>query len=125
MNGINFGLLAAALAALVGAGVAIYRSRPQKDLDKKTAKKIEQEIDNLEIKTKREVADYDRSRTIRLIRLEKYIGEDIQYHHEDRIYHLEMRDLLETARTAGFLPADVVIAEPPVPPELPKVDDDD
>jgi hypothetical protein len=117
VNWTNVGLIAAALAALVGAGVAIYRSRPQKDLDAKTAKKIE-------VETKREVWDLDRDRTIRLIRLERYIGEDIEYHHKDRLYHLQMRDLLEIAKTEGFLPVDTVIPEPPVPPELPKFDDD-
>ena len=117
MNWTNLGLIAAVVTALVGAAVAVYRSGPQKELDKKTLEKIE-------VETKREVWAFDRNRTIRLMRCEKYIAEDIEYHHKDRLYHLQLRDLLEIARGEGFLPADTVIPEPPVPPELPQFDDD-
>jgi hypothetical protein len=117
VNWTNLGLIAAVITALIGAAVAIYRARPQKDLDTKTAQQIE-------IAAKREAWAFDRDRTIRLLRTEKYILEDIEYHHADLIYHLKLRDLLEVARTAGFLPADVVIPVPPVPPALPKFDDD-
>jgi hypothetical protein len=118
VNWTNLGLITAAIAALAGAAVAIYRSRPQRDLDTNTARKIELEI-------KRESAAYDRRRTIRLLRLEKYVDQDIVYHREDRTYHLQLRELLEIAKKEGFLPRDTVIPEPPVPPELPRVDDDD
>ena len=107
MNWTNLGLIAAVVTALVGAAVAVYRSGPQKDLDTSTKKKIEIEI-------KREADALDRRRTIRLLRLEKYVDQDIQYHRQ-------VKNLLEHAKAAGFLPSDTVIPEPP---DLPQVDVD-
>ena len=89
-------------SALAVAGVALYRARPQKDLDANTAKKIE-----LEIREKTEALD--RRRTLRLLRLERYVDEDIQFHRD-------MRDLIAELQDAGLIPANHKL---PVPPELP------
>lgn len=101
----NASLIAGIVASLVIAAVALYRARPQKDLDENTAKKIELEI-------REKTAELDRRRTLRLLRLEKYVDEDIQFHRE-------MRDLIAELRDAGLIPKDRALPVPPVLPEMP------
>ncbi|WP_374159067.1 hypothetical protein ACEWX3_07545 [Mycobacterium sp. G7A2] len=104
----NVALICGIVVALMTAIVALYRARPQRALDQATKEKIDEEVKRLQ-------SAHDHRRTIRLLRLERYIDRDIQYHRE-------IAELLEVAQEEGLLPQHVRI---PSPPELPPYDEDD
>ena len=117
MSAANLAYLAGIVTALFVAAVALYRARPQKELDVATSRKIDAEI-------RRETAEYDRRRTRRLLRLEAYVDENIIYQREDATYHREVTDLFTELRTAGLLPAERKIPNPPTPPKPPPIPED-
>lgn len=135
----NASLIGGIIGALVVAGVALYRARPQRNLDAATTRKIEVEI-------ARETATLDSRRALRVLRLEKYVDDDIEYHRRNNAYQHGLIDyqnelttyqhrlnnILERAIRDGRLPWDRVLPvppkppllEPPEPPQLPRLPDD-
>lgn len=135
----NASLIGGIIGALAVAGVALYRARPQRDLDSATTRKIEVEI-------ARETATLDSRRALRVLRLEKYVDEDIEYHRRNNAYQHELIDyqhaltvyqyklnsVLENAIRVGQLPWDTVLPTPPdsprlsvpEPPQLPRLPED-
>lgn len=121
----NLVLLLGILGSLMLAGVALYRARPQRELDAVTKHKVEQEV-------KTAAEEHDREKTVRIIRLERYVTKDVTYHRqseryqaEQTRYQMKLVELLEKCIDAelmhsGCLP--VPPGEPPVPPELPDVE---
>lgn len=114
MNWQNIGLIATALAAIGMAAVALYRMRPQKELDSASKSKIEEEVKRLQ-------TAHDRRRTIRLLRLERYIDQDITYHRQSAAYQRTLVELVERCIAAGLLPEGTHLGDPPDPPELPEM----
>lgn len=134
----NASLIAGIIGALVIAAVALYRARPQRDLDAATTRKIEVEIT-------RETASLDRRRTLRVLRLERYVDDDIEYHRHNNAYQHELLDyqqelteyqhelntILERAIRNKQLPWDTILPippdaprlQPPEPPKLPQMPD--
>ena len=115
MNVQNIVLILGIVGSLSLAGVALYRARPQRELDSVTAEKVEQEV-------KAASEQYDREKTIRILRLERYVTKDVMYHRKNTIYQGQLAQLLEHAIVSGLLPEGTVMPEPPEPPELPDVE---
>jgi len=123
-------LVGGILSALVLAVIAVYRARPQRDIDVVSKAKIEAEVDRLQ-------AEHDRKRTVRLLRLEEYLLADVQYHRASKIYQIKLVDrqakleqILERCIASGLIPdgehlADIeALGPPPDPPGLPQMPDD-
>jgi hypothetical protein len=108
------GLIGGIITAVILAVVAIYRAKPQKDIDVVSKTKIEEEVKRLQ-------TAHDRRRTIRLLRLEHYVDADIQYHRENRVYQEKLVGLVERCISAGLLPDGTTLGLPPEPPELPDI----
>lgn len=121
----NLVLLLGIIGSLILAGVALYRARPQRELDAVTKQKVEQEV-------KSAAEEHDRDKTVRIIRLENYVTKDVTYHRkteqyqaDQTRYQMKLVELLEKCidaemMTGGSMPA--APGEPPVPPELPDVE---
>lgn len=118
MNWGNVSLIGGIVTAILAALIALYRARPQRDLDDAQRKKIDEEVKRLQ-------AAHDRRRTLRMLRLEKYLDADVEYHRKMRVFHSDMKDLVTAACKAGYLPLDHELPEPPEPPELPEMPDVD
>lgn len=123
-------LIGGIIAACTLALIAIYRAKPQKDIDVVSKGKIEQEVKRLQ-------SEHDRKRTIRLLRLEDYLLGDVQYHHKSKMYQLKLVErqdkleaLLERCIANGLLPDGErlesleSLGPPPEPPILPEMPDD-
>jgi hypothetical protein len=107
-------LIGGIISAVALAIIAIYRAKPQKDIDVVSKAKIEAEVKRLQ-------AAHDRRRTIRLLRLEKYLDADVQYHRDSRDYQAKLVELLERCIANKLLPEGTIIGEPPEPPDLPEM----
>jgi hypothetical protein len=110
-------LIGGIITAVVLAVIAIYRAKPQKDIDVVSKQKIEVEVKRLQ-------EQHDRRRTIRLLRLERYLDEDVEYHRKNTVYQRDLRDLIEQCIVNGLLPEGRHLGDPPEPPELPEMPDD-
>lgn len=110
-------LIGGILTACILAVIAIYRAKPQKDIDVVSKGKIEEEVKRLQ-------TEHDRRRTIRLLRLEKYLDQDVQYHRENRDYQQTLVILIKECITNGMLPDGTALGDPPEPPDLPEMPDD-
>lgn len=110
-------LIGGILTACILAVIAIYRAKPQKDIDVVSKTKIEQEVKRLQ-------SEHDRRRTIRLLRLEKYLDQDVQYHRDNRDYQATLVTLLKECIANNMLPGDTILGDPPEPPDLPEMPDD-
>lgn len=118
----NIALILGIVGSLLLAGVALYRARPQKQLDAVMRQKAEQEV-----KTAAET--YDREKSIRIMRLENYATSDVRYHrlverydqkrtlYEEKLLALLERCIDEKLIRNGDLPEPP--GEPPTPPDLP------
>jgi hypothetical protein len=113
----NFVLVGGLAVAILTALIALYRASAQKGLDQGTKQKIDEEVRRLQ-------TDHDRRRTVRVLRLERYVDHDITYHRLQKIYLNKLTDLLEQAIREGFLP-EVDLPRPPDPPELPEMPEGD
>lgn len=120
----NLVLLLGIVGSLMLAGVALYRARPQRELDAVTKHKVEQEV-------KSAAEEHDREKTVRIIRLERYVTKDVTYHRqseryqaEQTRYQMKLVELLEKCIDAEMITGCLPVApgEPPVPPELPDVE---
>lgn len=107
-------LIGGIISAVILAAIAIYRAKPQKDIDLVSKAKIEEEVKRLQVA-------HDRRRTIRLLRLERYVDADIHYHRASRQYQERLVELVERCIASGLLPEGTVLGEPPEPPELPEI----
>lgn len=110
-------LIGGIIAAVILAVVAIYRAKPQKDIDVVSKGKIEEEVKRLQ-------TEHDRRRTIRLLRLEAYLDRDVEYHRKNTAYQRTLVDLLKNCLANGLLPEGVNLGDPPEPPSLPEMPDD-
>lgn len=110
----DYVLIGGMVASLALAVVAVYRARPQKDLDEASKKKIEEEV------TTQQTA-HSREQMRHIIRLENYISADIIYHRQSSDYQYQLAKLVKRAQEGGYLPGDYVIPTPPDPPELPEL----
>ncbi len=115
----NIVLIVGILGSLALAAVALYRARPQRDLDAVSKDKVENDI-------KVALEKYDRDKTVRIMRLENYITRDVIYHRQNEryqekqnAYQAQLLSLLE--RFIDIQNGDVPQppGEPPEPPELP------
>lgn len=111
-------LIGGIITAVILAVIAIYRAKPQKDIDVVTKGKIEEEVKRLQ-------TEHDRRRTIRLLRLERYLDLDVQYHRASADYQRKMRDLIDECVNSGTLDdGHHHLGDPPEPPEFPEMPDD-
>lgn len=115
-NWANIALIGGMVVALITAGLALYRARSQKDLDTGTKRKIDQEVTRLQ-------TEHDTRRTVRVLRLERYVDADIAFHRRQNIYLAVLVDLLDEAVRGGFLPSRE-LPPPPEPPQLPDMPED-
>lgn len=127
----NSGLLVGGIITAIVLGViAIYRAKPQKDIDVVSKSKIEGEVKRLQ-------SEHDRRRTIRLLRLEEYLLGDVQYHTQSSIYQMKLVErqvklekILERCIANGLLPdgehleSVEQLGPPPIPPVLPEMPDE-
>lgn len=110
-------LIGGIIAAIVMAAIAVYRARPQRDIDVVSKSKIEGEVKRLQ-------TEHDRRRTIRLLRLEKYLDLDVEYHRENRDYQAMLVKLIKECIANKILPDGTELSEPPDPPDLPEMPDE-
>lgn len=125
-NWSNIGLIGGMVVAVLTAGIALYRASAQRGLDSTTAKKIDEEVKRLQ-------TEHDARRTTRMLRLERYVDDNVDYQRRQSVYVNaiktrvdELTVLVEEAIVAGFLPAHKMpgkLPPSPKPPPLPPMPD--
>jgi hypothetical protein len=124
-NWTNIGLVVGMVVAVITAGIALYRASAQRGLDQGTKRKIDEEVKRLQL-------EHDQRRTVRVLRLERYVDENVDYQRRQRQYQDEHAEyqrrqesylnqltaLLEEAIDAGCVPRDR-LPTPPKPPTTP------
>lgn len=109
----NIFLVLGILGSLVVAAVALYRARPQRELDAATRQKMDKEA---EIAVER----HERIKTNQILRLETYVNRDIVYHRKNAEYQAKLLQLIQRC-VVDQLISDVELPEPPIPPDLPDI----
>lgn len=118
-NWANIALIGGMVVAMLTAGVALYRASAQRGLDSTTTKKIDEEVKRLQ-------TEHDQRRTKRVLRLEKYVDDNVDYQRRQGAYVNAIRTrvdelmvLVEEAISAGFLPEHKLPGPLPKSPDLP------
>lgn len=116
----NIALIGGIVVAIVTAGIALYRASAQRGLDTGTRKKIDEEVKRLQ-------TEHDERRTRRVLRLERYVDENVDYQRRQKQYLNKLTTLLEEAIDAGYVPRHrlPVAPEPPPLPPMPDSGDGD
>src|SRR5689334_6792300 len=110
----NLVMLLTVAGSLTLAMVTVYRAKTGKDLDATTRRKLDKEAEIA-------VAKHERAKTMAIIRLEDYVTHDIEYHRQNAAYQAKLLELIELALADRLEAQNIVLPEPPKPPELPEI----